>query len=231
MIAFISSYREVRGKIRGILKAHNVWVNFYENQVSTINQTDKIGSLPNLDYTQHDSLYYKVKSVIISLFREPLPLFLHFGIWSIGSFTGIYLDDPMPADRLDGISINRLLEDLISECWDNIQLILTMTLITCLLEVRGYVSGITKLHQEYTEWSNRYINGTNTIESLELPIFDNKIQDLSTITTNISQYLIFQFGFGIILYISISLVLGAIGIVDNPNFFFRYLLIALFLII
>lgn len=196
-----------------------------------MDQTDNNVNPPNLDYTQHDTLYYRVKTVLISLFREPIPLIIHFGVWSIGSFTGIYLDDPMQADILDGKSINRLLEDLISEYWDNILLILTMTLITCLLEVRGYVSGISKLHQEHTEWLNRHINGTNANESLELPIFDSKTQDMSSITTNISRYLIFQFGFGIILYISISLVLGGIGIVDNPNFLLRYLCLALFIVI
>ena len=231
VIAFISSYREVRGKIRGILKAHNVWVNFYENQVSTINQTDKIGSLPNLDYTQHDSLYYKVKSVIISLFREPIPLFLHFGIWSIGSFTGIYLDDPMQADILDGMPMYRMLEDLISEYWDNILFILPIILSTCLLEVRGYVFGIRKKHKDNINWLNRYINGIKVNETLELPPFETGTVAISSITSSISRYLILQLGLGILLYLSISMILGFIGIVDNPNFFFRYLLIALFLII
>ncbi len=32
-------------------------------------------------------------------------------------------------------------------------------------------------------------------------------------------------------FISISLVLGVLGIVDNPNFFLRYLCIALFIVI
>ena len=231
IIAFISSYREVRGRLRGSFKTHKIWTNWYNQQLSNKDQSHNYDNPPTLAYTQNDTLFYKVKSVLISLFREPIPLFIHFGVWSIASLTGIYLDDPMQADILDGIPINRLLEDLISEYWENILFILPIALITCLLEVRGYVSGINKKHQENIEWFNRYLNGTKVNESLELPIYDTKTQQVSSFTISISVYLFLQLGLGILIYTAISFVLGAVGIVDNPNFFLRYLCIALFLII
>lgn len=231
IIAFISSYREVRGKLRGSFKTHNIWTNWYNQQLSNMDQSHNYDNPPTLAYTQNDTLYYRVKTVLISLFREPIPLFIHFGVWSIASLTGIYLDDPMQADILGGTSINRLLEDLISEYWENILFILPIALITCLLEVKGYISGITKKHQENTDWFYRHINGTKVNESLEFPIFDTNTQKINSITIYISRYLILQFGLGILLYISISFILGAIGIVDNPNFFLRYLCIALFIVI
>ena len=232
IIAFISSYREIRGKLQGISKAHNVWTNWYNQQISNKEQSLNFDNPPILGYTQNDTLFFKVRLVLVSLFCEPLPLLVHYGIWSIASLTGIYLDDPMQADILGGTSINRLLEDLISEYWDNILFfILPITLITCLQEVRGYISGISKKNQENTEWFNRHLNGTKVNESLELPTFDTKTQEISSITTSKSRYLTLQLGLGILLYISISLVLSAIGIVDNPNFFLRYLYIALFIVI
>lgn len=231
ILAFISSYREVRGKLRGSFKAHNVWINWYNQQISNKGQSHNYDNPPTLAYTQNDTLFYKVKSVLISLFREPIPLFIHFGVWSIASLTGIYLDDPMQADILGGTPFSRLFDSLMSDYWDNILLILTFTIITSIQEVRGYQSGQVKKHQENNEWYNRHLKGTKVSESLELPVFDTNTQKISSITTYISRYLILQFGLGILLYISISFILGAIGIVDNPNFFLRYLCIALFIII
>ena len=231
IMAFITSYREVRGKLRGISKAHNVWINWYNQQISNKDQSHNYDNPPTLAYTQNDTLFFKVKSVLISLFREPIPLFIHFGLWSIASLTGIYLDDPMQADILGGTPINRLLEDLISEYWDNILFIFPIALITCLLEVRGFISGISKKHQENTEWYNRHLKGTKVSESFELPPFETRTQRVSSFTISISVYLFLQLGLGILIYTAISFVLGAVGIVDNPNFFLHYLCIALFIII
>lgn len=231
MLAFISSYREIRGKLRGFHRTHNVWTHWYNQQISHKDQSLNSDNPPILENTQTDSLYYKVRSVLLSLFREPIPLLVHFGVWSIASFTGTFLDDPMQADILGGTSTNRLIEDLISEYWNNILFILMVTMITSIQEVRGYISGIVSKHQENTLWLNRHLNETKVNDSLDESPFDLKTINVTSITNVVAGYLFLQFGLGILLYFSISLVLGTIGIVDNPNFLLRYLSIALFVVI
>ena len=231
IIAFISSYREVRGKLRGIFKAHNVWIHWFNQQDSNKDQYVNYDDPPILEYTQDDSLYYKIRSVLLTLFRKPIPLLVHYAVWSIASLTGIYLDDPMQADILYGTSINRLFDSLISDYWDNLLFILSVTIITSIQEVRGYISGIVKKHHENIEWYNRNLNNTKVNASSDISPFESKTQIVPSITNSISGYLFLQFGFGILLYISISFVLGAIGIVDNPNFILQYLCIVLFIVI
>ncbi len=231
MLAFISSYREIRGKLRGTHKTDTIWTHWYNQQVSNQDYSLNYDNPPIVEYTQHDSLYSKVRLVLLSLFRQPIPLLVHFGVWSIASLTGTFLDDPMQADISGGTSIYRLIEDLISEFWDNILFILTVTIITSIQEVRGYISGIVKKHHEYIEWYNRHLNGTKVNDSWDESPFDLKTLNDTSNTNVVSGFLVLQFGFGILLYISISLVLDTIGIVDNPNFILRYLSIALFVVI
>ncbi|RKU28329.1 hypothetical protein C6497_08910 [Candidatus Poribacteria bacterium] len=231
VMAFITSYREVRGIMKGIYKTQNVWTHWYNQQVINKDQFVKYDNPPIIEYTQDDSIFYKVRSVLLSLFRQPVPFLVHFGVWSIASLTGTYLDDPMQADILGGTSTNRLIEDIISEYWDNILFILTVAIITSIQEVRGYISGIVKKHQEYIEWYDRHFNEMNVNDSLDESPFDLKTINVTSITNVVAGYLFLQFGLGILLYFSISLVLSTIGIVDNPNFLLCYLSIALFVVI
>lgn len=230
-MAFISSYREVRGKLRGIFKAHNVWTNWHNQQINNKDQPLNYDNPPILEYTQFQTLYFKVRSVLISLIREPIPLLVHFVVWSIAFGTGIYFDDPMQADILGGKPTHMLFDDIKSEYWESIPFILIVTLITCIQEVRGYISGINKKHQENTERLKRHLNETKVNELFDLPSYDTKTQQVSTSTASISRYLFLQLGLGILIYVLISVVLGAIGIVDNPNFFIQYLSIVLFIVI
>ena len=189
MLAFISSYREIRGKLRGTHKTHIVWTNWYNGKVSNKDQSLNYDNPPILEYTQNDSLNFKIRSVLLSLFRQPIPFLVHFGVWSIASLTGTFLDDPMQADISGGTSIYRLIEDLISEFWDNILFILTVTIITSIQEVRGYISGIVKKHHEYIEWYNRHLNGTKVNDSWDESPFDLKALNVTSITNMVPGYL------------------------------------------
>ncbi|MCG9129637.1 hypothetical protein JT359_18765 [Candidatus Poribacteria bacterium] len=231
IIAFISSYREIRGKLRDIFRANVIWTKWHNQQL--INNVQSVYNDKPLirSYKHHDPFYIKIRSVLIALICEPLPLLIQFGVWSIATLTGIFLDDPMQMEIVEGISFSRLLDNLISDYLNNILLILPLSIATAIQEVRGYKSGLAKKNQEYLEWYNKHLNEDNINESLELPTFVNKSQQLSNFSNSLSVYLFLQLGFGSLIYITTSSVLSVIGIVDNPNFFLRNFFMVLFIVI
>lgn len=227
VLGCITSYREVRGYLSGAARTQKVWWNWYNIHTDTSDQGKELGDPPQLDSIHVHSLFDKIKAIMQSMYREPVPLLVHFFVWSLASVTGIYLDGPMQADIMGGAGVNHIFDELISEYWSILPVTILITVLTSLQEVRGFIDGKTTKHIECTTWYNQQVDkhaghDLSVIPSV-LTTPQNMRYNTSSLGIQTSQFII-----GIFLYTCITMILGDIGIVENPNFFINFISIAMF---
>lgn len=226
VLGCITSYREVRGYLSGAARTQKVWWNWYNIHVDTSDQGKELIDPPQLYSKQEDSLFDKIIAIMQSMYRDPVPLLVHFFVWSLASVTNIYLDDPIQADIMGGAGVNHIFDEIISEYWSILPVTIIISIITSLQEVRGFIDGKTKKHIECTTWYNLQVDKHAGHVSSVIPSVLTTPQNIRYITSSHGIH-ISQFIIGIFLYTCITMILGGIGIVENPNFFIKFISIAL----
>ncbi|MCE2399387.1 hypothetical protein J4G08_00710 [Candidatus Poribacteria bacterium] len=229
VLGFITSYREVRGKLKGIAKRQHVWMNWYNRQFATEMSERSLEALPLSDIPQIDSYFQKVKYLLVSMVRVPMPLLIHFTFWNFVFAAGIFLDDPMQISIMDGASSDQLFNEFLSEYLERLPIAAILTLITGSLEIKGYVNGTFKTQMEWTNWHNRYIK-TDHEEggTVEPPVLMTD-QSVAIFTFRLPERVIFESVCWILAFTLCTTLLSWLGIVENPNFFVRYLSFAVIL--
>ena len=81
IIAFIISYREARGNLKGITKTQQVWMKWYHRQQETIRQGDTFEGPPPSERTQADTYFRRAQKAILLMLRNPMRLMIHFICW------------------------------------------------------------------------------------------------------------------------------------------------------
>ena len=133
IIVFIISYREAKGNLKGIAKAHQVWTQWYHRQQETIRQGDTFEELPPVENTQMDSYFKIAQKTVQFMARNPMSPIVHLTYW----FTAFFL--PYNEIRYS----------------TPVQFLVILALISSYQETRGTVKGTGKEKETWTKWYQR----------------------------------------------------------------------------
>lgn len=135
IIAFVISYREARGNLKGIADEQQVWMRWYQEQQEARNREKNFEELSLSENRQVDSYFKVAQKTILSMLRNPLSVMVHLICWFaafIFLFGGI-------------LSFELLLFGIIA------------ALISSYQEARGNVKGVAKEREVWTKWYQRQI--------------------------------------------------------------------------
>lgn len=229
VLTSITSYRGARGYLKGIARIQQVWMNWYNRQMKTKVQGSTFKGPPLTDNTEVDSYFKKAKNTLKSLVRNPIPLFIHFTFWTILFGAGIYLDDPMQVSIMEGSYFSSLMNEFLSEYLDGLPILLMLTLITSFLEAHGNINGITLAQKSWLQWYNQQIETNRGQGTSDNPPVLLTNQSVAIFTFRSPERVIIESVCWIMAYSLCTVLLSSIGIVDNPNFFIKYLSFAVIL--
>ena len=151
--AFIISYREAKGNLKGIAKERQTWMQWYDRQQEVVTGRDTLEEPPSvLEKTQVNSYFRKAQRTFLGLIRNPRLFILHFTCWfsafvlfyAVVSWSGVpdiarnFVEIVPPAAIFSAI----------------------LAFLTSYQEMRGTVKGIAKERQVWTKWYQRQINTT-----------------------------------------------------------------------
>ena len=149
---FLICYREAVGNLKGIAKAHQVWMERYRQQQEAIIEGDAFeeSSLPSKKM-RGNSYFRKAQKTLLLMVRNPKLLIIHFLCWIPTYFLLILITEfPDLADivRTAGSFVRNF-----SSAISFLAIIAAIsTLISSYQETRGTVKGIAKAQQAWTEW-------------------------------------------------------------------------------
>ena len=134
IIAFIISYQEAKGNLKGIAKARQVWTQWYQHQQEMIRQGSSFEEPPS-ENTQADSYFRIAQKTLQFMARNPMSPIVHLSYW----FTAFFL--PYNEIRYS----------------TPVQILAIFALISSYQEARGTVKGIAKEGEVWTKWYQRQI--------------------------------------------------------------------------
>lgn len=229
VLTLITSYRGARGYLKGIARIQQIWMNWYNRQIKTKVPDSTFKTPPLTGNTEVDSYFRKAKNTLKSLVRNPIPIFIHFTFWTVLFGTGIYLDDPMQVSIMEGSRFSSLMNEFLSEYLDGLPILLMLTLITSLLEAHGNIKGIALAQEAWMQWYNLQIEANREQDTSENPPVLMTNQSMAIFTFGSPERVIFESVCWLLAFTLCTTVLSWIGIVENPNFFIRYLSVAVIL--
>ena len=83
--AAVSTFIEANGVISGTKSERHVWTKWYFVNSKHISQVKQLPEPPNSILSNFRSIFKKLKSILILIFRQPISIILHFSFWIISS--------------------------------------------------------------------------------------------------------------------------------------------------
>ena len=133
IIVFVISYREARGNLKGIAKAQQTWMQWYQEQQETIKHGDTFEEPHLSENARADSYFKKAQKTLQFMTRHPMSLMIHLACWFL-AFISRY------GDFLASMPI---------------LFVVIPALISSYQEARGTVKGIAKKETEWMKWYQR----------------------------------------------------------------------------
>ena len=154
IVAYIMSYREAKGRIKGIKSEQNFWNNWYENKQTKTHCF--VMDINNSDRSTVRNLLYTIRLTLELMFEKPIRIIYYILGWIV-CFILVY-----------GITDRLFLEGFS----DSIQvlLILSLAITTYYFETKGFLIGCINQRRYWIDWLNQKPeNGDNHTDSVDTP--------------------------------------------------------------
>ena len=146
LIAFLISYREAKGTLKGTAKERRKWMRWYTQQQSTERQDDAFAE-PLLADMQVDSYFGTSQKALDLIIRNPLSFVVHFAF----CFLAAVLVNIIPSY----LSIFEVARGLMGSLPQLALISVILALISSYQEARGTVKGTAKEAEVWTKWYQR----------------------------------------------------------------------------
>ena len=154
--AFIISYREARGNLKGINKVRQEWMQWYNRQQEVIRDT--LAEPPSaLENTQVNSYFRKAQRTLLGLIRNPLLFIFHFTCW-FSAFVLLFV--VLLFVVVDWPGVMEIARNFVKILPPAAIFSAILAFLTSYQEMRGTVKGIAKEGEVWTKWYQRQINAT-----------------------------------------------------------------------
>ena len=152
---FLICYREAVGNLKGIIKEHQVWMEWYrQQQERQAEGTFSEEASPPSENIQVNSYFRKAQKTLLFMIRNPKLLLIHFLCWISAYFLLIFIT-ALP----DLANIVRAADNFVSFFFSTVVYFVIVAAILALIssyqETRGTVKGVAKAQQVWTEWYNQ----------------------------------------------------------------------------
>ena len=173
VLGFITSYREARGRLNGIAKTQQRWMNWYHNQELYLPIVQNKVSISLSEKFKLRSILVTVKDILKKMFSNPRIYAFHFICWISVLFLSTLLDDTIQYNiREEGsVGVFQIIDDVVWEMKGefiySLFIIAVFTFITGLQEIKGEIKGIDHENHQWVEWYEKYkdsLHDHNTIE-------------------------------------------------------------------
>ena len=152
MPPFLICYREAVGNLKGIIKEHQAWIEWYRQQQEA--QAEGIfseGASPPSENIRANSYFRKAQKTLLFMIRNSKLLLIHFLCWISAYFLLIFIT-ALP----DLTNIVQTADNVVSFFFSTVVYFVIVAAILALIssyqETRGTVKGIAKAKQAWTEW-------------------------------------------------------------------------------
>lgn len=146
LIAFLISYREAKGTLKGTAKERQKWMWWYTQQQSTEKQDDAFAERL-LENMQVDSYFTTSQKALDLIIRNPLSFIFHFAF----CFFAAVLLNIIPSY----LSIFEIARGLMGSLPQLVLISIILALISSYQEARGTVKGTAKEAEVWTKWYQR----------------------------------------------------------------------------
>ena len=146
MIAFLISYQEAEGNLKGIAKERQKWIQWYTQQQNTEGQDDAFVE-PLLENRQIDSYFRTSGKALNLIIRKPLSIIVHFAFWFFASV----LLNIIPLH----LSVLEVAKNLMGPPSQLAIISIILALISSYQEARGTLKGTAKEREGWTKWYQR----------------------------------------------------------------------------
>ena len=148
--AFIISYREAKGNLKGVAKERQTWMQWYDQQQEVISRDEAFEESPSKsDATHVDSYFRKAQRTVLLMVRNPMLFILHFTCWFLPFFVLLVIE---------WSHVIETTRDLVKIVPYFVTFIAIPTLVSSYQETKGIVKGVAKEREVWTKWHQRQIN-------------------------------------------------------------------------
>ncbi len=151
IIAFIISYREARGNLKGIAKEKEKWTRWYTLQQRSEALDEAYKELPPENVIPVDSYFRRVQKTLRFMIYNPMSFIAHFTFWLV-ALVLLYITTYYTEYYFGIVAALRNLVRLLPEF---AILPIILALISSYQEAKGMVKGATKEQEVWKKWYQR----------------------------------------------------------------------------
>ncbi len=142
--ATISSFREARGYLKGIITERKLWMKWYDRQIDYIEKGESISNPPPSERVQWDSYLSKIQNTFRLIYSDTTHFGIQFALWC-----GIFAILSLPSFGYSRIPT------YISLIGSFVVPAMFVTFLICYRKARGIIKGKDKEQQVWVRWGQQ----------------------------------------------------------------------------